>query len=250
VTGRNGAQHGPGEGRPLEAAAIETIRRRRTTPGMVADVLRDAIVRGVLPAGRPLRQDDLAAQFGLSRIPVREALRQLEGEGLVTAEPHRGAVVSALSADELQELCEMRTALETTALRLAIPHIDAAALGEAEGILEETDRLSDVLEHWSHNNWRFHAVLYRRAGRPRMLAMIKSLHDNVERYLRLHGSVAQYRLQGQAEHRRILEACRRGDADLAAALLAHHIQAVAVLLAERLRGSAAAEAVPTGRSRD
>src|SRR5919204_6551984 len=125
----------------------EAVRRRRTTPGMVADVLRDAIMRGVLKGGQPLRQDELAAQFGLSRIPVREALRQLEGEGLVTVNPHRGAVVSTLSSDELQEVCEIRSALETMALRLAIPHLDEEALARAEAILVETDRETDVLEH-------------------------------------------------------------------------------------------------------
>lgn len=247
MTGADAGGEGrPGAGMPLDAGAVETIRRRRTTPGMVADVLRDAILRGALPAGQPLRQDELAARFGLSRIPVREALRQLEGEGLVTALPHRGATVAALSADELQELCEMRAALETAALRLAIPRLDAAALAEAEGVLRETDRAGDVLEHWSRNNWRFHAALYRPAGRPRMLALIQQLHDNVERYLRLHGSVARYREQGQAEHRDILGACRRGDADAAAVLLARHIGEVAVLLAGALRGTAAGEPGPAG----
>src|SRR5437868_10445798 len=90
----------------------EAVRRRRTTPGMVADVLRDAIRSGDLKGGQPLRQDELAAQFGLSRIPVREALRRLEGEGLVTVNPHRGAVVSILSNEELHEICEIRVALE------------------------------------------------------------------------------------------------------------------------------------------
>ena len=74
-------------------------------------MLRDAIVRGVLKGGQPLRQDELAARFELSRIPVRGALCQLEGEGLVTTHPHRGAFVSALSSEELQELCEIRIAL-------------------------------------------------------------------------------------------------------------------------------------------
>jgi DNA-binding GntR family transcriptional regulator len=212
----------------------EAVRRRRTTPGMVADVLRDAIMRGVLRGGQPLRQDELAAQFGLSRIPVREALRQLEGEGLVTVNPHRGAVVSTLSSDELQEICEIRGALETMALRLAIPHLDEETLAHAEAILVETDRETDVLEHWSKNNWRFHSTLYLPAHRPRLLAMIKNLHDTIDRYLRLHVSILNYKAKGQEEHWQLLDACRRRDTAAAVALLEQHIQTVAVLLAAYL----------------
>src|SRR5438067_1086803 len=116
-------------------------------------------------ARQPLRQDELSAQFGLSRIPVREALRQLEGEGLVTVIPHRGAVVSELSLGELQEICEIRIALETTALRLAIPHLDEDSLAHAEAILRATDATTDLLEHWSRNNWLFHSTLYTPAKR-------------------------------------------------------------------------------------
>lgn len=199
------------------------VRNRRTTPGIVADVLRDAIMHGVLKSGQPLRQDELAGQFGLSRIPVREALRQLEGEGLVTMNPHRGAVVSTLSGDELQEICEIRTALETTAIRLAIPHLDEATLALAEEILRATGRETDVLEHWSRNNWRFHSTLYVPARRPRLLAMIKNLHDNVDRYLRLHVSMLHYKEKGQAEHWELLDACRRHDTDEAVAYLEQHI---------------------------
>jgi DNA-binding GntR family transcriptional regulator len=218
----------------LEQVAVGSIRQRQTTSTMVADVLRDAIVRGILKANEPLRQDDLAAHFGLSRIPVREALRQLEGEGLITVRPHRGAIVSPLSADELRELCEIRGALEVATLRRAIPHMTAETLARAEAILLETDRADDVLEIWGANNWRFHATLYEPANRPRFLAMIKSLHDNVDRYLRLHVSILNYKTRGQQEHWQIFEACRRGDEAAAAALLEQHIASVATLLAEYL----------------
>jgi DNA-binding GntR family transcriptional regulator len=218
----------------FDQLAVGALQRRQTTPSMVADVLRDAIVRGVLKANEPLRQDELAARFGLSRIPVREALRQLEGEGLVTVRPHRGAVVSPLSADELRELCEIRGALEVATLRRAIPYLTEETLARAQAILEETDQAADVLEIWSTNNWRFHATLYQPADRPRFLAMIKSLHDNVDRYLRLHVSILNYRARGQQEHWQILDACRRRDEAAATALLDQHIASVATLLAEYL----------------
>ncbi len=218
----------------LNEGAVEAIRRRQTTPGMVADVLRDAIMHGELKGGQALRQDELAARFGLSRIPVREALRQLEGEGLVVVHPHRGAVVSVLSGEELQELCEIRIALETAALRRALTRMDDETLRRAEEILAETDRAASVLDIWSKNNWRFHATLYRPAQRPRLLDMIKTLHDTIDRYLRLHVSLLHYKDRGQSEHWNLLAACRRRDADLAVTLLEQHVEGVAVLLAEYL----------------
>ena len=160
--------------------------------------------------------------------------RQLEGEGLVTVYPHRGAVVSELSGEELQEMCEIRIALETAAVRLAIPHLDEETLSRGEAILTATDRETDVVAHWSKNNWTFHSTLYMPAHRPRLLAMIKTLHDNIERYLRLHVSILNYKEQGQLEHWQILDACRRHDTAAAVTLLERHIEGVAELLAAYL----------------
>jgi len=218
----------------LDDLPAEAIRRRRTSSSMVADALREAIIHGTLKGGQTLRQDELANRFGLSRIPVREALRQLEGEGLVTVQPHRGTVVSQLSGAELRELCEIRVALETTALRLAIPRLDDDTLNRAAAILVETDGETNVLEHWSRNNWRFHSTLYEAAERPRLLSMIKTLHDTVDRYLRLHVSILNYKMKGQAEHWGILDACRRRESAAAVSLLEQHIEAVAVLLSDFL----------------
>jgi DNA-binding GntR family transcriptional regulator len=218
----------------LSELAHEVLSRRRSTPALVADALRDAILRGTFKSGDPLPQDDIARQFGLSRIPVREALRQLEGEGLVTFYPHRGAVVSTLSAAELREICEMRVALESLALRLAIPAMTEEAVTQAEQILDETDRETEVVATWSSNNWRFHSTLYGAADRPRLLKMIKGLHDNVDRYLRLHVSLLDYKEKGQQEHRQILRAVRDGDVEGSVGLLEHHVSGVAQLLGDYL----------------
>src|SRR5579883_1589456 len=120
-----GATNSRGGSMQLHDLAADALARHRTTPGLVADVLREAILTGILKAGQPLRQEDISAQFGLSRSPVREALRQLEGEGLVKLYPHRGAVVAEFPLSELWELCEIRIPLETTAIRLAMPHLTA-----------------------------------------------------------------------------------------------------------------------------
>src|SRR4051794_15630849 len=97
--------------------------QRQTIASMTVEALRERILRGDYPEGEPLRQDALADELGVSRIPVREALRQLEAEGLVTFNPHRGAVVSTLSLDEIEELFQLRADIECDLLRRAIPNM-------------------------------------------------------------------------------------------------------------------------------
>src|SRR3982751_2703327 len=116
--------------RTLSRAGSAQIQRQ-TTASMAVEALRERILRGDYPEGEPLRQDALAEELGVSRIPVREALRQLEAEGLVTFSPHRGAVVSSLSLDEIDELFELRAAIESDLLRRAIPKMTKEQLDRA-----------------------------------------------------------------------------------------------------------------------
>src|SRR5262250_2703147 len=110
--------------------------RRQTLTSMTVDAIRERILRGRYPEGEPLRQDAIGSELGVSRIPVREALRQLEAEGLVTFSPHRGAVVTALSLDEIDELFELRADIECDLLRRAIPRMTN----------EQFDRAIEVLD--------------------------------------------------------------------------------------------------------
>ncbi len=142
--------------------------------GSLAQALREAILRGSYAGGQPLRQDELAAQFGTSKIPVREALRQLEAEGLVTFFPNRGAVVASLSPDEAEEIGEIRSALEAA----------AHDLHRAQDVLDEARDEPDPTR-WSVLNWEFHAALYAPAGRPQLLKLIQQLHRRVDRYMRV-----------------------------------------------------------------
>src|SRR6478752_7361428 len=113
--------------------------RRQTVASMTVEALRERILRGDFPDGEPLRQDALADELGVSRIPVREALRQLEAEGLVSFSPHRGAVVSTLSLEEIEELFELRADIECELLRRAIPNTGAEHLTRANDLLDEFD---------------------------------------------------------------------------------------------------------------
>lgn len=213
----------------LQQVAAEISSSQQGTPEIVATILREAILRGILQGGQPLRQEEIAAHLGVSRLPVREALRQLEQEGLVIYRLNRGAHVSALSASEVQEIYEIRSELESLALRLAIPQMTAETFQQASALLEQTDRETNV-SHWGELNRAFHLTLYTPAQRPRLLSLITALHRNVDRYLRMEMVVLQYKERSQQEHRRILEACQQRNQSAAIELLTRHIEDAGMLL--------------------
>lgn len=188
----------------------------------IAAALRERILAGLLPGGIQLRQEKIAAEFGVSRIPVREALSRLEAQGLVTREHNRGCVVSSLSLAELEESLEIRRALEGRAIRLAIPLMGAADFSAIADILERYSRATSPLQ-WSELNLEFHLALYRPAGLPRMVRMIDELIRGTDRYLRVYVSFRAGRDQPLDEHRQILAACRARDVSRAARLIDAHI---------------------------
>ena len=228
----------------MEKLAATASQGHKTAQAMVADGLREGILSGVLGGGRPLRQIEIAEEFGVSSVPVREALRQLEGEGLVVFYPRRGAVVSELSRDEVLEICEMREALELLALRKAFPNITDGDLRRAGEVLDWADAQTDeeLLARWGQVNWEFHSALYRPANRPQLLGVIRNLHNKFDRYLRIHFSTMDYRGKGQQEHREILERCKQRDEEGAIKALHQHILTVKAMLQDYLDGEAEEDA--------
>lgn len=218
----------------MKEIAARSMGRYRTTQDMVAGGLREAILGGVLEGGAPLRQEEIADRFGVSRIPVREALRNLEGEGLVSFYPHRGAVVTSLSYDEVEEITEIRVSLETLALRRSLPQLSGEDFGRAEGVLAEIEREEDLPSSWGELNWRFHETLFAPAGRPRLISLIKSQHTAFERYIRFHLSLADYD-KPQREHHELLDLCRRREDAAAEAMLTRHIEDISELLLAHLK---------------
>jgi DNA-binding GntR family transcriptional regulator len=208
----------------LDKIAADASRKYRTTQAMVAAGLREAILSGTVIGGEQLRQAEIAKSFGVSRIPVREALRQLEGEGLVTFYPHRGALVTKLSYEEVREMADIRVALESLAIRRAIPNLAEHDLKHAGGILDTIDNEPDPILRWGELNWDFHRTLYAPANRPRLLALIKTYHDSFERYLRIHLALTDYKGMAQEEHRQLLEMCRQKDVESAVSLLLEPIE--------------------------
>jgi DNA-binding GntR family transcriptional regulator len=203
---------------------MEKFERKRTTvQSEVADVLRDRIIRGRLKAGDRLRQDHIAEELSVSNIPVREALRELAAQGLITIEPHRGAIVSAVSLDEFEEITWLRALLEPQLLRLAIPRLGQSEISELRSILKSIDDLRSS-RNWGRLNWKFHSAIYRHADRPQTFAIVERLHANVERFLQMEASVLHNIKTSQAEHYSILERIQRGDIQNAAKLLREHIE--------------------------
>jgi DNA-binding GntR family transcriptional regulator len=210
-----------------------TPERRKTARDLVADGVRDAILQGALEGGEPLRQDELAAHFRVSSIPVREALRQLEAEGLVVIHAHRGAVVSELSFEGVREIVEIRVVLETLAIQRAIPQMTEEDLGRAERMADAIDHEKNIVARWGELNWEFHAALYAPANRPNLTALIKAQHIKFDRYIRAyHGSseYKEYKDQAQREHRQLIEICRQGDIAAASELMPKHIEALGDML--------------------
>ena len=193
------------------------------TPEYIADALRNAILQGRYQANQPLRQDQLAEELGVSKVPVREALVQLKAEGLVSFLPNRGAVVTELSAIEVDEIFTMRIALENAALQRAIPNLRAADFIRAKGVLEILEEETEQTQ-WSELNWEFHATLYQASRMPYLLNTIHSLHNNVARYLIIYLDRLSAQNTSQKEHWAILNACRRRDVDAATNHLSTHLR--------------------------
>jgi DNA-binding GntR family transcriptional regulator len=203
-------------------------------PTVVADRLRALILSGTLAAGERINQDRIAQEHGVSHIPVREALRNLEAEGLVTFHPRRGFFVAALSAEDALELGDMRAALEGLAARLAVGRATAADLEAAEAQIVISDQ-ADTLAVWSEANWRFHRLLYAPCKRPRLLDSLETLWRASDRYLRVVWQEAAWQGRSQDEHRAILQAFRDRKPAEAARLVSRHVLAATQALVKVMR---------------
>lgn len=217
----------------MDSLLLKELGRERA-PEQITDRLREAIVSGSLQPGDRLLQEELAERLGVSRMPVREALRRLEAEGLVVLQPYRGALVADLSSLELQEIYEIRIALETLALRLGIPNMDVVKLDAIEVTLRQMDAEDDS-SSWLNLNTEFHTYLYESAERPLLIDHIKSLRNKSDRFLRLFASRRDRTKQAQREHWAIFNACQKRHIEEACQLLQEHLHGTVASLAATLR---------------
>ena len=204
------------------------------TTAALAAALRADIAEGRLEAGSALRQDELAGRFGTSRIPVREALRLLEAEGLVTYPPNRGAIVAVVSAQEIQEMLEVRIALECHALRMAVPLAAASDIDDMKLILHAYDAAPDA-GSWSSMNWQFHWALYLPSDCQRLLEAIERNFKQFSSAAKTQISALSGKERPQREHWKLLALVESGKADQAIALLADHIRDTQRSIRARMR---------------
>ncbi|NUR89969.1 MAG: GntR family transcriptional regulator [Nonomuraea sp.] len=208
---------------------------------MAYDIIRECIITGVLAPGEHLRQEELAERLGVSRIPVRTALMQLESEGLVSFHPHRGAVVRTLTVEQVREIYELRLLLETHALRKSVARMTSARAARLRDLGTALDSPHDT-SHLIDERVAFYRELYDIAENPVAVGMIEDLRNSVGHYL-LGLRIGHE----QGGHRELAKLAARGDADAAAEHLREHLDRVSRRIIEVL--SEEAESAPKAKPR-
>lgn len=209
---------------------------------MVFDVLMNAIMQGQLSPGERLLEVQLADEMGVSRTPVREAIRRLELEGFVVMVPRKGAYVAGLSIDDVESVYEIRTALETLAVRLAAQRMEAAdyeQLDELAGKMQQTWQEGDV-DNWVNLDARFHELLYTFSRNERLISMMSNIMEQLSRYRIISLANVEVRQNSLNEHQTLIEALKRRDSDAAADAAAHHIENTKQSLVNMLKAKFAA----------
>lgn len=198
----------------------------RPLPEVIYEDVRERILSGRLAPGQPVRQDALAGDLGVSKIPLREALTRLEHDGLITANPRRGYEVKPISAEEAEEIFDLRLSVEPAAAALAARKADDADRTAARAALEALDReLEADGPNVSALNRAFHLALVAPARRPLTTALVDRLHTLAERYVRAHLRPAGRSTRARHEHDELLAAWCAGRADEVEAGLSEHILA-------------------------
>lgn len=188
---------------PLNSIKISGPIPAHLARSVIEETLRNAILDGRLPCGTAMRQQELASLFGVSRMPVREALRQLEAQSLLHVVTHKGAVVAPLIEDNSAETYELRLLLESEALRLSIPLLTEADLADAENFICALEQEKDYTEIGRLNRL-FHMTLYSKAPNQRLLKLVEHGLNEEERFLRFNLEAMGLGETSQEDHRELL----------------------------------------------
>lgn len=212
----------------------------KTTAEWLFQALRDDIIRGSYPAGEPIRQEEVAARYDVSRMPVREAMRRLEAEGLVIQRPHRGVVVAELDAEDALELFEIRAALEVLAVARSFPNLTDEQVKDIERAHVAMQKSSKKTVLQRHRD--FHMSLYAAAG-TRLQKLLVDQFDSSQRYhLRFGRPEMEVSQQDMEEHEALVRAARERDVGAATRIIQAHVGdggvAIARSIAERQGGRA------------
>jgi len=203
---------------PADLAALKLPR------GRVADLVQDiraAIITGAIAPGETLVQEELADRYGVSRMPVREAIKHLQMLGFVTVEDNKRTRVAALSREDFIEVYEMRESAESLAMRSAIPHLTNAQIDTAADIQDQIESVEP--KGFGTLNMAFHMTLYRPSGRARLLSHVEMLFNAADRYVAMVSAGPELKAKANAEHRALLKHCEARDTDAAEACIKTHI---------------------------
>lgn len=202
--------------------------KHRTLSAAIVDQLRQSILDGTHPAGAQLRQDALGEAYGVSRIPVREALFQLEAEGLVRIVPQKGAIVSELSLEEINDVFDLRRILEPRMLAQSAPRFGAEDFTRLDNIQKRFEQAiaAGNISEWGQLNADFHMALYARARQPRTQSIVAALLQTSDRYTRLQLSNTTAMGIAETEHAELIALCKAGTIGEACRFLEQHIDSV------------------------
>jgi DNA-binding GntR family transcriptional regulator len=215
---------------------------------VIEEKLRSAILEGRLPAGIALRQQELATLFGVSRMPVREALRQLEAQSLLRVETHKGAVVAPLINEDATDAYALRILLESEALRQSIPLLTAEDISTARGYIEQLEVETDYSTMGTLNR-QFHMALYSKAHNTRLLKLVEDGLNEEERFLRFNLKQMNLGKVSQRDHYELLDMAAAGDVDATVEALTHHLNRGVEAINAYLIARKAEEAKPAAASR-
>ncbi|MGI9369745.1 MAG: GntR family transcriptional regulator [Ruegeria sp.] len=198
---------------------------RQSLPDVIASDVRERILSGELAEGETIRQEALAEEYDVSRMPVREALKQLDAEGLVLLTNNRGASVTKHSLQEIGEIFDLRVLIEVDLFRRSIPEMTTTDFAHCERILEqmESSFAANDVGKWGALNYQYHSALYAAAGRSLTNELLHRVNLQSDRYVRMHLSVMKQREPARIEHRELLKLASGRQVDAACALLAEHI---------------------------
>jgi DNA-binding GntR family transcriptional regulator len=211
---------------PSRACVLEIPAFGPPVPAVIYNAVRKAIIDGVYRPGESIRQETLARQFSVSRVPIREALSRLEADGLIVLRPRRGYVIKELDAGEIAEIFEMRAVIEEHAAYAATKARSAQDVKDVEALLrrvEETSKgtVSDA-QQWVDVNREFHNRIFSSSGRRHLCQAIQNYRAWVDGYIRIEIGITGKLAEAHRDHRQIVNAFKKGDADLAARLSREH----------------------------
>lgn len=217
----------------LNVLGVNVRRNRKTTQEMVTDALREAILNGYLEEGKSIETIHLAEVFGVSRMPIRIALQQLEREGLVELQPHKKAIIVKLSSTEVRKIYVIRYELESLAIRLSVPNLTDADIEKLDSYIEQMDQCDDPNLFISLNK-EFHNMIYFRSDNEKLNELIVQFRNNTDRYLRIYLREIDHFKKANKEHRLIVSAIKDKNINDAELWTRRHLSSVCETIAKFL----------------